>query len=88
MNFTGNVINSNKIKLGNDMSIFLFVILKSYQVNLQTGEIVTQKLDLDYRKKISSHHSATHLLHETLRQKLGSHVAQKGSLSYRSKIKI
>lgn len=77
--FTGKVINSNKIKLGNDINIFICNI-EVISGELQTGEIVSQKLDLDYRKKISSHHSATHLLHETLRQKLGNHVAQKGSL--------
>ncbi|MEM9591430.1 MAG: alanine--tRNA ligase, partial [Pseudomonadota bacterium] len=42
----------------------------------------TVSLSVDHRRRASTraHHSATHLVHEALRQVLGTHVAQKGSL--------
>ena len=38
------------------------------------------KVDIDKRKSSSRNHSATHLLHESLREILGNHIEQKGSL--------
>ncbi|QNQ11310.1 alanine--tRNA ligase [Sphingomonas alpina] len=47
---------------------------------IRVGDTVGLSIDRDRRNQIRANHSATHLLHEALRQRLGLHVAQKGSL--------
>jgi alanyl-tRNA synthetase len=59
--------------------------LHAHQVTIGTGEIkvgdfVTLKIDTDRRDALRANHSATHLLHASLRHRLGEHVTQKGSM--------
>ena len=85
--FKARVLGSNKFKTGNEKTVFICLI-EVLSGTLNVGDKVEQILDLDKRKQICSHHSATHLLHEALRLKLGLHVAQKGSLVSEEKLRF
>jgi alanyl-tRNA synthetase len=47
---------------------------------LAVGDTVAAQVDMDKRLRTMRHHSVTHLMHKALREVLGTHVQQKGSL--------
>ena len=55
---------------------------------LSAGDKVEASIDEDYRRAVMLNHSATHLMHAALRQVLGEHVQQKGSLVDSEKLRF
>ena len=78
------------IKSGNNIFVVNDVQKKFGDLYIHSGKVkegiikindtVELNVDSERRKNIRAYHSATHLLHESLRRTLGKHVMQKGSL--------
>ena len=54
-----------------------FYVLDNH--DLHEGDDVQAIIDQNYRFRVSQNHSATHLLHQALKDTLGKHVNQQGS---------
>ncbi len=64
-------------KVLGDLHVHLGEVVKG---RLAVGDAVELRVESERRAGLRAHHSATHLLHEALRRRLGEHVTQKGSL--------
>jgi alanyl-tRNA synthetase len=76
------VENTNKI---NDLYLHRCVVKLG---SIRTGDIVKASIDKERRQNLKRNHSATHLLHFALREILGDHVTQKGSLVAPDKLRF
>ena len=81
-NATGNILDCRK-----QGKVFI------HKVNIESGEIkkgdlIQMSVEKEKRIAIAIHHSSTHLLHAALREVLGDHVQQKGSLVDENKLRF
>jgi len=73
----GELAVRDTIKQAGDLHLHLGTVRHG---TLKLGDAVELRVDGDRRRRLRANHSVTHLLHQALRQRLGEHVTQKGSL--------
>ena len=82
-NFRFEVTDTQK-KLG-DLIVHYGKVIEG---SIKLDDVVSLKINTERRKDMRAYHSATHLLHESLRRVLGTHVTQKGSLVEPSRLRF
>jgi len=82
---SGQIDVQNTLKKLGDLFVHMGVVSSG---DISVGDVVDMQVDSARRSGIRSHHSATHLLHRALRDVLGDHVAQKGSLVQRDRLRF
>ncbi|WP_425044251.1 alanine--tRNA ligase [Primorskyibacter sp. S87] len=85
--------NRDEVALVEDTRKFADAKVYAHKVAVERGSIlkgdpVELEVDHDRRSAIRANHSATHLLHEALRETLGDHVAQRGSLNAEDRLRF
>jgi alanyl-tRNA synthetase len=94
----GQVGDIGRLSIGEDSVFEVSDTQKQNDIYLHIGHLLSGELgaadpvvasiDEDYRRAVMLNHSATHLMHAALRQVLGDHVQQKGSLVDADKLRF